>query len=532
MKTESTIKLVTVYTDRAQVTRHTKVKLSKGVQSISFDNLSPQIIEKSVQVSAAKPVVLKDIKFNKEYLPISSDSKRKELVEKIENLQNKLNSHTDMHQLLSDEKVFVQNISNKVISSKQKNTNELNPESWQAMITFYHQKTHDIDSKLREKNIEIKELQASIKQHTKSLKLLGDDQYKENNQVLLSLEVPQEGEYDILLKYVVYNASWTPNYDIRVDSETRKINIAYNALIQQNTGENWMDVRLTLSTAKPYISGNAPSLSQWNIAQRVEKSLASPASYAKRGLKKSKISVKTHNSEREEQLSDMITGAFEIAKPTVSVEQQGGSQVFNIEIPNTIDSDNEKHKVGFTLIQFDAKFEYTCIPKLSKYVYQKALIKNESDFTLIAGEASVFYDGNFISTTQLKTTQPSEEFKLSLGIDEAFTVERKQIEKFHRNEGLFKTKRKKIEYHYQISIKNNKKTKEELLVEDQIPKSQHKDIEVELVEPKIKENSDALSLNISNLIKWKIVVDSAEEEKINLKYSVEYPVDMNIAGLE
>lgn len=53
------------------------------------------------------------------------------------------------------------------------------------------------------------------------------------------LTVREEAEIQLLVSYVVSNASWTPKYDLRVSSAERTMQVNYFGMVQQNTGEDW-----------------------------------------------------------------------------------------------------------------------------------------------------------------------------------------------------------------------------------------------------------------------------------------------------
>ena len=69
---------------------------------------------------------------------------------------------------------------------------------------------------------------------------------------------------DLVIRYQVSTASWTPFYDARLATGTRdqapRLQLVRRASIQQRTGENWDDVQLSLSTARPNAGSAAPDL--------------------------------------------------------------------------------------------------------------------------------------------------------------------------------------------------------------------------------------------------------------------------------
>ena len=53
------------------------------------------------------------------------------------------------------------------------------------------------------------------------------------------LNVRETAEIQLLVSYVVSNASWSPKYDLRVSSDDRTMEVTYFGIVQQNTGEDW-----------------------------------------------------------------------------------------------------------------------------------------------------------------------------------------------------------------------------------------------------------------------------------------------------
>ena len=98
-----------------------------------------------------------------------------------------------------------------------------------------------------------------------SLKQTQSPSPQESFNLTVGIETAGTGEFELEVSYVVNRASWKPLYDIRVDSKSKSVNLGYLAQITQNTGEDWTNVNLTLSTAKPG-SGNLPPKPQpWYV---------------------------------------------------------------------------------------------------------------------------------------------------------------------------------------------------------------------------------------------------------------------------
>src|SRR6185369_11389983 len=72
------------------------------------------------------------------------------------------------------------------------------------------------------------------------------------------------------LKYRVVDAGWAPKYDIRVDGISKPVNLYYKANLYNNTGVDWNNVKLKLSTADPLQGAQYPKMEAWDLKQNQE----------------------------------------------------------------------------------------------------------------------------------------------------------------------------------------------------------------------------------------------------------------------
>ncbi len=191
-----------------------------------------------------------------------------------------------------------------------------------------------------------------------------------------------------------------------------------------------------------------------------------------------------------------------------SVAEAGTTSVlFAISGKSDIASDNIPHKVCVLIRDFGSTFQYSSVPKLAAYSYLKAKAVNDSDYPLLPGKSNIFFENSFVANSELPLISPSEEFLISLGVDESLKIEYKLIKKLVTNEGLI-TKKAKTAYEYQIIVTNNKKTREEIHIFDQIPLSNHEEITVELIEPEYKKESAGLKMDDRKSLEWTLSVDA------------------------
>ncbi len=203
------------------------------------------------------------------------------------------------------------------------------------------------------------------------------------------------------------------------------------------------------------------------------------------------------------------------------------STSFEIPAKTSIPSDNSEHKVTISIETLPVEFAYTSIPKITPSVYLRGKIVNKNEYPLLEGDINIFVDNDFINRTYLNTIVPSDTLSLAMGIDNGIQIKKVLINKFTESKGLLGGSRQ-VTYEYEIQITNNRKTEETIKIFDQVPIAMNEDIKVELLEPKI----DMDKLNNNKELKWDVKLKPGEKKIIPLKYTIEFPNNVNVYGLE
>ncbi len=535
---ESKVAEVTVFTDRAQVVRCATVRLLAGEQIVLFDKLPFDIDENSIQVNGVGNAVLRDVTFKKEYFSKIQDESVNDFFNSRKDLEDALQKLNDKISNANQELQFIDNITRKITSEASETTTlELDPEKWLKMVNYYRAKLDQINNEIREteksKRLITDELQKVILQ----MKKHESQKHKMHNQVKVIVDMQQQGELQLFLSYIVSGPGWYPVYDLRVSTATKKLNLCYHAMIKQNTTEVWDDTVIKLSTAKPQIAGQQPELEPWFVD--VFKPVLPPP--VPRSLSRKEASGDEEMKQMFEPaaemaaavaIEDVMFGAVEesMVRPDATVATGSTSVVFMVAGNNTINNDNEPHKLAILIEDFAAHFRYSTVPKLAPFAYLKAEVTNNTEFPLLPGETNVFLDNNFVARSSLNLVAPTEKFWTYLGVDESMKVEYKFLKKYQKQEGMI-SKKNKIFYEYKLIVNNNKKTTEEVVLWDQIPISQNENIIVELLKPKYEKDTDTLKKNEFNYLEWFFTLESGKNREIDFIFSVEYPKDVVVEGL-
>ena len=152
---------------------------------------------------------------------------------------------------------------------------------------------------------------------------------------------------------------------------------------------------------------------------------------------------------------------------------------------------------------------------------------NTSEFPLLSGAMNVFLDGTFVATSGLRTVMPGEKFDLALGADEGIAVKYKRVHKFTESTGLTNSGQR-ITYEYLITVQNNKRTAEHVIVADQVPVSRNEKITVKVLAP---EPEDVKPTD-EGILKWALDLKPGEKRELTVKFTVDYANAVNVVGLE
>lgn len=510
---------VTVYGDRAAVTRTGEVSLSSGQYLLTFPDLPAAMLDQSVRVfgEAAGAKIL-DVKVQTSFLDTIPEEKLALLQQKMDNLQATMSEINDRLAVLGSERTYILAIKAQPDegSGKDARSTRTSVDEWQKGLAFIDASLTKILGDERKATKEKSETQAKIDALQRQMNQISPGSRRSRKSVDVIVQVSKEGSVRLSLQYVVFGAGWQPGYELRFDTETHELALAYRATIRQNTGEEWNNIDLTLSTARPDVSGEKPELFPWYLSMR---EMPHPFQKAAGLQPASRQAVVVEGQEES---------AMKAVEPqTAQVETRELSALFHVVNKASIPSDNTPQQVPIASETLHSEYFYAAAPKLSPFVYLSAAVKNTTEMQFLEGGANVFSGADFVATTRMTNVAPGDSFRVSLGADPAVKIERKLLNRFTEYTGTF-TKNVRVTYEFSYSLENTRKTPETVSVEDNIPVSQNEKIHVEQLDPAEKD----LPHDDHGMIVWHVHLNPGEKKSWRLKFAVEYPQGLTISGIE
>ncbi|MEL6865262.1 MAG: mucoidy inhibitor MuiA family protein [Bacteroidota bacterium] len=258
----STIKYVTVFRQGAQVSREAKTNLPAGRSAVKFTGISPNIDQQSIQVKADGNFTILSVNPQTNYFEAPEKTDEIDQLEKERAaLKEESQREEAMLKVLQEEEAFI--LANQSIRG---NTHGVNPDQLKTIADFYRSRFTEIKLKRLAINKAIRTFKERIAKINRQLQELNAQLGSYTSEVVVEIDAKTATAAQFVLSYIVRNAGWFPNYDIRVKDVKSPILLDYKANVYQTSGEDWNKVKLRLSTGDPSQSGTKPELQPWYVS--------------------------------------------------------------------------------------------------------------------------------------------------------------------------------------------------------------------------------------------------------------------------
>lgn len=257
----SRIENVTVFLNGAQVTRTASTSLTAGTTYLVFENVSASINTQSIQVGGTGNFTVLSVNHQLNYL---KTEKKLEQVEALETKRDVLNEQIETEKLMLD--VYLQEesvlLENKKLGSEQQ---AVKVTDIKETADFFRTRLAEIKKKQLDVKQSIRKLEQQVAQLAAQLTALQSKTEQPTSEITVAVSCKAPTTAKLVLTYLVNDARWLPTYDIRVKDVTSPIAMIYKANVSQNSGEDWSNVKLVISTGNPSQGGSRPTLNPWYL---------------------------------------------------------------------------------------------------------------------------------------------------------------------------------------------------------------------------------------------------------------------------
>jgi uncharacterized protein (TIGR02231 family) len=538
IEVKSKIESVTVFLQAAQINRTADVNLKKGRNVVYFRGLGTGINPQSIQASAPQAFLINSVIHEINYLDREVESPRVKMLQDSLDIIKKLVEGNSLEiGVLENEKTMINR--NQSIASKEQG---LSIDELQKMVDFYRARLTEIYEKelgYSRANTKLALRRTAI---SNQLNELNARRNRASNDIRVIVEAPDASVAPIALSYIINEAGWVPSYNIRAKDTQSPITLEYRADVYQNTGVDWEDVKLTLSSGNPNAGGTQPVLNPWNlyvqepIVYTTRSTSAGAPAYYKNAEKAAPAPEMADDESKEEggydveamepdalEAIDYNSASTTLANYT-TVQEGATTAEFRIALAQTIRSNGKAEQVTVRTANLPAFYRHFAVPKLDNDAFLTTGLTGWDTLNLLPGTAQVFFEGTYVTEVSIDPAYTSDTLNLSLGRDKKVIIERNQLKDFSkvRTIGLNRERT----FAWEIKVRNTKDAPLNLTLEDQIPVSQDKEIVVTLVDA-----SGAKLDEATGKLTWELIIGKAETKVVKLMYTVKYPKNKFVPGI-
>lgn len=572
IENKSTLQQATVFFEGAELIHKANASLLKGSNEVWISNLSPSIDINSLKIKTTKGVIVASYEYSQDYVNKKQvGSLEKTLKDSITFYKNKINEYAISKQTNNDLLDLLK--ANKSIGGSQTG---LSVSELTKMVEYYKVQSNTLNKEQNELTEKTDEAKKALERLEQQLWQESTKNVKSEGVLKLNLTSPLATNTEFTITYFTANANWVPYYDVNVPNMDEKVQIASKAKVAQTTGLDWTNVKLALSTATPSKNKVAPLFNAWfldfyqapDYSRRANKNLARQNAYAPSGVMLEEsvsnayairgagsstkdttplyiINGEAATAEEVAQLDSDLILSTEVIKDAsaqalygskandgviviktktlddfVSREEGELNAVFNIDLPYTILGNGKIQNIDLQTTAVAAQFKHYAVPKLDTDVFILAEISDWQKLGLLSGKANITFDGTYVGETLINTASVSSTLTLTLGSDKRVTVKREKLQDYSSRKFLGKDTQQ--DFTYKITAKNNQNKAIKLVLKDQYPLTNQKDIQVEL----LKETSPATYTNEEiGVLNWVLDLEPGASKELKIAYRVKYPKD-------
>ena len=502
---ESKIEKVTVFLSGASVMRSARVAVASGKTEIRFNRITPYLDVNSIQVKSEGDVAIQSVTIEKDFLGAKpSIAEITKLENQRETIQDKIAIDKSLLTVYKREEEML--IKNQLIVGQ--NTG-LKAMDLKESVDFQRLRMTEVLAKQLELDKIIKKAEIEALKITNQIAQITGNRGEETSVVVVTVLSNNPTNVNFTLSYFVANTNWTPSYDLRVKDISKPLNLTFKANINQNSGEDWKDVKLSLSTGEPRKQGNAPVLNTWYLNEQIP---------MERQMKQRMMAFEMNKNTSvpaQAQLDEVVMTA---SYGTVQTNYQQTAKSFDLPQPYTIKDGSENFQVELKPLEIPATYEYYVAPKYDKDAFLTAKIVDWEQYDLMAGTMKLYFEDTYLGDSYLNVNN-QDTLSISLGRDKGVVVTRNKMTDFRKKQSLGSNK---VDSRgYEIVVRNTKRQAINLTIEDQFPISKAKEIEVN------EQEAEEAEINKeTGKITWRLKLEPNKEKKLKHKFTIKSPKGM------
>lgn len=329
--------------------------------------------------------------------------------------------------------------------------------------------------------------------------------------VALSVAVTKRGagEGTLLVTHYLDTAGWGAVYDMKLVRKVPSLSVARGVLVYQNTGEDWSEVDLTLSTAQPNEKAEPSALyaqSRRIISQDVLDRLA-----------KNNTNVAEAGGLGEPVVEAEVVEARTTSGVPIFV---GDTVVYHYPTVVSIASSVDALRLAMDDLTFTPKIEARAVPRADETAFLMAKFTNTTDEVLLPGYAYLLRDDSLVGTIAFDKVAPGAQAEVPFGAIEGLRLKRDMPLRAEGDSGIISTTNQ-VEEKAVMSVENLTDETWPVRLLDLVPYSEQEDLEISYAADPAPTEVDVDGER--GVLGWTFDIGPGETKAVSLEHFIQWP---------
>jgi uncharacterized protein (TIGR02231 family) len=513
----SAVDAVTVYPDGASVTRLVTLDLPAGDNSAVLKDLPLTLDPFSLRVEGEAGAKLTIGAIDAREPPAAPPVNLPELDKRLEALKDQRADLQGAMNAAAERRKFAERFAEaSPVGIGEKG--EARPISeWRAAFAAVGEEIASADSAIRDGERKQRELDREI------VRLQQDRAQKPPGKLEVRIELAAAAATKATLRvtYVVPKARWVPLYDARLDTgaSDRKpaLELVRRAEITQNTGEDWSNVALSVSTVRTARGGSAPYLTSL-VVQYPQ----APRPIAAGAATDFGMMLRSAPAPWKE---EALAGKADEQQATAEIS--GFQVVFKIPGRVSLGAGEGAKSLRVSTATLAPDLSVRAAPVKDPTAFLEASFRQNEDAPLLPGRVSIYRDGIFVGRGQMVAASKDETVRLGFGADDMIKIERAVLKRNEGSAGLIVTTSKTDERAFKTTVRNGHDFPIKIAIEDQLPVSENEEIQVEML-PSTTPPTASNIRDKRGVLEWAFDAKAGEVRDINFAWRIRWPKDKGV----
>lgn len=497
----------------AVVTRSATLDLPKGSHRIVLNGFTANMVDDyglRTNLSAGTATIAYT-ELDEQFLEGASYERQRELENQIRILEQAQKDDRARIEAVDLQLGFLRNLGTR--SGQQAMDSFQSPDDLMAALersfTFVKNASGDVLSEKSKINATILERDREIEALHRALRETGSLETS-TMRAVVGVDAPSAGPITLTTSYLVENADWNLSLEANLDTTNDQTEVMLFGSIKQQTGEDWTDVNLTLSTNRPAmtIQPNMPTPQYLNLQDKA----------TVREEKQMELAARRFADSNMEPV--MVTGS-RIASASTEFDLE-----FPIETSVTVPGDYSTQAFNLGSTRAPANFVVRANPNYD----DTAFLFSDTIFAdipvLNINRVALTRDGSFVGTGEWPQLLPNELLKLPFGVDDRVAVDVITVPSEDGDTGIF-NRRAVNENKKKFMITNNHNKAYTFEIFDARPNSMNEDLKIE----PLRGTTTPTTTDVDGqpgIVMWRKELAPGETWEINHWYRISFPTDKRL----